>query len=108
MGLQSHEAGRDRMANDSSMKTRKQRGGWIEIEEPAPVSPEEKPAIVAGVSASEVPKSSPLTVDVIHQVIRKFAGALPCDAPLDVTTLSVGKQNHIIEELVQKTERCLS
>src|SRR5258707_13830693 len=39
--------------------------------------------IVAGTSASDVSKSLPLTIDGIHQVIRKFAGALPCDAPLD-------------------------
>src|SRR5260221_9445786 len=35
--------------------------------------------IVAGTSASDVSKSLPLTIDGIHQVIRKFAGALPCD-----------------------------
>jgi len=63
------------MADDRSIKPRKQRGGWIEIEEPASVATEEKPAIIAGTSASEVPKTLSLSFDSLRDTFTQTIGA---------------------------------
>src|ERR1700738_1567251 len=69
---------------------------------------EAMPTIIAGVSASEVPTSSSLTIDGIRHVVRKFAGVLSNERPPDLTALSIERQNLIIEALVHATGRCLS
>ncbi len=52
------------MANESGIKPRKKRGGWTEVVEEAPAAP--TPALVAGTSASEVPK--PLSISLAEIV----------------------------------------
>jgi hypothetical protein len=106
MGIQGYEARRNRMANDSSgVKARKKkRGGWVEVEEiPSPqstISP-------AGASASEVPKSL-LTIERIHQIVRRVTGALSYEALPELAGLSLEKQNLIIENIVYGCELSLS
>jgi hypothetical protein len=59
MGFQNNEARRHSVANNSSgIKKKKKKGGWIEVEEIPNPSTEVSPAIVAGASASDVPKPS--------------------------------------------------
>jgi hypothetical protein len=62
MGFQNNEARRHSVANNSSgIKKKKKKGGWIEVEEIPNPSIEVSPAIVAGTSAREIPKS-PLSI----------------------------------------------
>ena len=92
------------MANDrSSVKTRR-RGGWNVVEEP-PAAP--APEIVAGTSASEIPKST-VTIDGIREIVRRVIGTLPYEGMPDLIGLSTEKQNLIIEGIVHGCELSLS
>ena len=78
-------------------------------EDPAATASEESPMIVAGTSASEVPRPSPLTVNGIHEVVRRVVGVLPYEGlPQDLATLSITQQNLIIEALVHDSGLSLS
>ena len=88
-------------------KRKKKRIGWVEVEEiPIPESTV-SPAIVAGTSASEAPKSL-LTIEGIHQIVRRVTGALSYEALPELTGLSLEKQNLIIESIVYGCELSLS
>ena len=77
--------------------------------EPELSETEEPPAIVAGTSASEVPRSSPLTVNGLHEVVRRVVGVHPYEGlPQDLATLSITQQNLIIEALVHDCGLSLS
>jgi hypothetical protein len=92
------------MANDrSSVKTRRG-GGWNAVEEQAPAPAQE---IVAGTSASEVPKST-LTIDGIREIVRRVIGTLPYEGMPDLIGLSTEKKNLIIEGIVHGCELSLS
>ena len=92
------------MANDRSSVKTWRRGGWNVVEEQAPAPAQE---IVAGTSASEVPKST-LTIDGIREIVRRVIGALPYEGMPDLIGLSTEKQNLIIEGIVHGCELSLS
>jgi hypothetical protein len=96
------------MANDSGgIKKKQKRGGWIEVEEIPNPSIEVSPTIVAGTSASEIPKST-LTIEGIREIVRRVIGVLPYEGTPDLIGLSTEKQNLIIEGIVHGCDLSLS
>jgi hypothetical protein len=101
------------MANESGVKPRKKRGGWIEVaEEPlaAPAQTVADPSPTIPAMFLEVPAqgSSPLTVDGIHQIMRRVTGTLAYQGAPDLVSLSISEQNLIIEAIVHGSGLSLS
>jgi hypothetical protein len=101
------------MATFANVKPKRRKGGWIEVVEEAPAAPAQ---IVADPSPTipamflEVPAqgSSPLTVDGIHQIIRRVTGTLAYQGAPDLVSLSISEQNLIIEAIVHGSGLSLS
>ncbi len=101
------------MANESGVKPRKKRGGWIEVVDEAPAAPAQivsDPSPTIPAMFLEVPAqgSSPLTVDGIHQIIRRVTGTLAYQGAPDLVSLSISEQNLIIEAIVHGSGLSLS
>jgi len=111
VGVPSFKIRRDSLADDRNVKTRKRRGGWTIVEEP-PAAPahnaDPSPTIPAMFLEVPAQGSSPLTVDGIHQVIRRVTGTLAYQGAPDLVSLSISEQNLIIEAIVHGSRLSLS